>query len=165
MPKNIPPANLVETGDPVFAAGIQQHIMTGGQVAGNGAHSGLHSLNTALATYGNLTQVVIETDSRVAGIYAADVSLRGGKATKRSSFFPATMNWVQIQAAITQAWRDSRTYTPRSDIYRQLRDKYGLSWVGYATIGGQRIWIGATRSGVGDNGIDTAFPAVNNKFF
>ena len=169
MAKNKPSADVVAAriaGGPRFAPTFQQHMMDGGQTAGAGAHSGLHSLRTAAATYPGLTEVArIATDTRVTGIYCADMRLRGGKAPKRSSFFPATMTWAEILAAVTDAWRDNRIYAPQSDVYGGLADKYGLSWVGLATISQQRIWVGATRAGTALNPIETAFPAVGNKFF
>ncbi|QMW22861.1 EndoU domain-containing protein [Sandaracinobacteroides saxicola] len=148
-----------------FGAGMMAHMMHGGQVAGNGPHSGLHSLNLAAGMYPGLHEVArIDTDARVPGIYCADVALTGAKAAKRSSFFPAIMTWVQIQAAITAAWEDSHVYAPQSEVYGQIAAKYGLSWAGLATIGGHRIWVGGTRAGTMANPLDTAFPAVNNKF-
>jgi hypothetical protein len=74
------------------------------------------------------------------------------------------MDWNAIKAAITEAWEDCQIYAPQSEIYRQMMAKYNLGMCGMATIAGQRIWIGSMKSGKGPNGIETAFPAVNNKF-
>src|SRR5262249_3717836 len=116
--------------------------------------------------YPGLTEVQrVATDSRVQSIYAADIRLRAGKAPKRSSFFPATLDYNAIRQAVTDAWLDYKIYSPESEVYDQLANKYGLAWVGYATILGQRIWIGCTRSGAHNNPIETAFPAVDNKFY
>ncbi len=169
MAKNKPSAQIIAArtaGGPHFEPTFQQHMMDGGHTAGAGAHSGLHSLRTAAGTYPGLTEVArIATDTRVAGIYCADMRLRGGKAPKRSSFFPATMTWAEILTAVTDAWTDSRIYAPQSEVYGGMAAKYGLSWVGLATIAHQRIWIGAMRAGTAQHPIDTAFPAVGNKFF
>jgi hypothetical protein len=77
-----------------------------------------------------------------------------------------------VKAAVTAAWRDWKTFGagPSSSIYKGLKDKYGLSWVGLATIRApngtdQKIRIGARGAGEGDKPIITAFPAVNNTFF
>ena len=169
MPKNTPSKDTIAmrtAGGPHFDNNFQTHMMLGNNVDGNGAHSGLHSLNTALAQYPNLAEVArVATDSRNNNIYCADIRLKGGKTPKRSSFFPATMNFAAIQTAVTNAWLDYKIYSPESEIYRQLRDKYGLSWVGLASIGGRKFWIGCTRSGSAQNPIETAFPAVDHKFF
>lgn len=169
MGKNTPAANLIATrttGGPHFSQTFQNHMMLGDKTDGTKAHSGLHSLNVALAQYPNLTETNrVETDARVPQIYAAYVRLRGDKTEKLSSFFPATMNFAAIQATVMEAWRDYKIYSPESEIYGQLAAKYNLSWAGLALIQGQKIWIGSGGAGTANNQIDTAFPAVNNKFF
>lgn len=169
MPKNKPSALVIQArvGDgPHFDNNFQTHMMLGNHVAGAGPHSGLHSLNTAAGQYPGLTEVTrVATDGRVSAIYAADVRLRPGKTEKRSSFFPSTMTYEQIVATVSEAWRDSKIYTPDVATYRQIRDKYGLAWVGLAVISGQKIWVGSTRSGASTNKMETAFPAVNHQFF
>lgn len=147
-------------------ASAQEHIMLGNNPSGNGAHSGLHSMNIAAGHYPNLTQIALsDTDARVDSIYSAEIRLNGSpdKGTKVSSFFPATMNWVAIRAAIEEAWRDGHIYKS-NDIYASMRAKYGLGMVGQANINGQQIWIGSMQVGNAGSPIGTAFPAVNNKF-
>jgi len=168
MAKRTPSAATIlarTAGGPHFVASFQTHMMQGDQVPGAGAHSGLHSLNTAAAQYPTLVQTLVAADARVPLIHASDVNLRPGKAPKRSSFFPATMNWAAIHAAVTEAWRDNKIYSPDSVVYAELAAAYNLSWVGLAAINGYKVWIGSTRPGTANNPIETAFPAVNHKFF
>lgn len=130
MAKNIPSAATIAqrtAGGPHFAGTFQAHMMLGDNVAGAGKHTGLHSLNIALGQYPKLTEVTrVATDSRVSQIYAADVRIKGGKDPKRSSFFPATMDFTAIQAAVIEAWRDFKIYS-QSEVYKQLASKYALA--------------------------------------
>lgn len=165
MGKNARPANLVETGFPYFEAAANLHIMNGDNHNGTGAHSGLHSMTYANQNFAGKVIAEIDRDKRVNDIYVADVKLRGNKASKRSSFFPASMAWPAVKSAIEEAWQDYKTYHTVSEVYSQIANKYNLPWVGYATIQGKKIWIGSLSAGTQGNPIDTAFPAVNNKFY
>jgi len=165
MGKNARPANLVETGLPYFEGNANLHIMNGNNHDGAGAHSGLHSMTYANQNFPTKVVAEVARDKRVSDIYVADVKLRGNKTSKRSSFFPASMAWPAVRASIIEAWQDYKTYHSVSDVYDQIANKYNLSWAGYATIQGQKIWVGSLSAGTQGNPIDTAFPAVNNKFY
>ena len=162
MGKNAPKKNLVEIGSPVFANSFKTHMMEGNDKGSR--HSGLHAANELIRDNSNYTMDVIERDCRNRESYTADVRLQGNDNSKRSTFFPNDMNYDAVKAKVIEAWRDSRTYTRDDTIYKDLAAKYGLSWVGMAQIGTQKIWIGSTKSGAQGQGLETAFPAVNNKF-
>lgn len=166
MGKETPTAAIIAArtiGGVNFASTAQKHIMLGDKTDGTGAHSGLHSLNLAAGKYTGMTLADEVRDARVESIFSASVTLKGGKTAKTSTFFPATMNWDQVKAAITEAWEDCQIYSD-NNIYIKMKAKYGLQMIGLATIKGQKIWIGSTKSGKSGSGIETAFPAVNNKF-
>jgi hypothetical protein len=169
MAKDLKKKNVINAaiaGGANFRGTAQEHIMLGSNPNGNGAHTGLHSLNTAAGHYPNLTEIRrIDTDARVPGIYSAEIRLTANndKGTKISTFFPATMNWAAVRAAIVEAWEDGQI-NRTNDIYVSMRNKYTLGMAGMATIGGQKIWVGSMQTGSAASQIGTAFPAVNNKF-
>ncbi|MBI4903111.1 MAG: EndoU domain-containing protein [Acidobacteria bacterium] len=149
------------------------HMMHG-TIAG-GTHTGLHSLNLAAAlpnltlaalnvahagtlNGSNITVTIRERDLRVAGIIVADVTI-GARNPKRSCFFPDNLNWAGVQAVIDEAYRDYQL-NANNNIYQSKRSGAGITWAGMARIAGQDIWLAARG-----NPVDTAFPAVNNKFF
>ncbi|MFN6998696.1 EndoU domain-containing protein [Elioraea tepidiphila] len=166
--KNLPTQDKVETGNPNFDGTFNDHVMKGNS---HGTQiNGLHCLSQMIAQGKNPVKANVETDRRCPNVYKADVTI--GSATKTGTFFPDTWSIDQVRTAVTLAWRDWKTFGtgPSSSIYKGLKDKYGLSWAGLATIRApngrdQKIWIGARGAGEGDKPIITAFPAVNNTFF
>ena len=166
--KNLPTKDNIETGSPNFDNTFNKHVLEG--VMHGAQINGLHCLSYYKAQGKAITKANIETDSRFSDVYKADVTI--GTATKTGTFFPDAWSIDQIKSAVTEAWRDWKTFGvgPSSSIYTGLKNKYGLSWCGLATftsstLGSQQIWIGAKGAGEGDKPIITAYPAVNNKFF
>ncbi|RYG92051.1 hypothetical protein EU803_06280 [Loktanella sp. IMCC34160] len=168
-----------------FAGTFDGHMMTGDQRGHT--HSGLHltnyfTRNGAPMSAGQLalnqdaagrligagvnramTVRLLEQDSR-SGVFKADVEIYGN--SKTSTFFPFGTTINQAKDYIRDAWSDYCHFGTgahggkEADIYRQMKAKFGLNWVGLAKIGTQRIWVGSAQSG----SVVTAFPAVNNKF-
>jgi hypothetical protein len=139
-------------------------MMQGENVAGSGAHSGLHSLNER----DNQNRINGYACNIVAGIadqnnpFLATVTLGAG-AAKQSSFFPSSMNYNAIRNAVIAAWQDYQRYQ-NVHIYQSMVAKSGLQWVGYASLNGRKIWVGSDRNGT-NAPIYTAFPAINGRFF
>jgi hypothetical protein len=166
--KNLPKQSAVETGEPNFANTFNKHVMEGNI---HGAQiNGLHCLSWYRSQNTTITKANEETDSRFPAVYKADVTLQ--QATKTGTFFPDTWTIQMIRSAVTEAWRDWKTFSPTASgqIYKDLKKKYDLNWAGPATFTSasgksQKIWVGAKGTGEGDRPIITAFPAVNNKFF
>lgn len=165
MTKRMKPKALVCKKKPSFSSKAMLHIMRGDVSGDESAHSGLHSMFEVERYYPNIindAECRVATDSRCGGIYVADVKLSANRKSKRSSFFPRTMNWLSIKAVIESAWQDYNTYKS-NQIYVSMRKH--ISWAGMAKIDGQKIWIGSLEAGTKANPINTAFPAVNNKFY
>ncbi|HQT86743.1 MAG TPA: hypothetical protein PLZ81_18005, partial [Acidiphilium rubrum] len=132
--------------------------------------NGLHCLQLKIAAGKLITKAGVVTDLRFNKVYKASVTI--GNGTKLGTFFPDDWSIEKVKTTVTEAWRDWKTFgnsDKSSSIYKGLKEKYGLSWVGLAVFkdGGaeQKLWIGAKGAGEGDKPILTAFPAVNNKFF
>lgn len=109
------------------------------------------------------TVQITAVDER-AGTFTADVTIYG--QAKTSTFFPAGTDLAKAKQYIEEAWKDHCTYGTTEyggqnvDIYRQMRERFGLNWVGLATINAQRVWVGSDKAG----SLEKAFPAVRNKF-
>lgn len=109
------------------------------------------------------TVTITEVDPRTK-TFRASVNIYG--TAKVSTFFPLGTTLAQAKNYIMAAWRDYCTYGTGAhgggavDIYVQMKAANNLNWAGMATIGGQETWIGCAHAGP----VDTAFPAVNNKF-
>ncbi|HKC62404.1 MAG TPA: hypothetical protein VKB86_02145 [Pyrinomonadaceae bacterium] len=109
------------------------------------------------------TVKIIEVDATT-GTFTADVEIYG--KAKTSTFFPPALNLAKAKECIEAAWKDHCTYGTAEygggnvDIYKQMREKFKLNWLGMAKINGRTTWVGCAHAGP----VVTAFPAVNNKF-
>lgn len=88
------------------------------------------------------TVTIKEVDPR-ANTFSAEVNIYGtGKA---STFFPIGTSLDQAKNYIRAAYRDACTYGSSQygggdvDIYKEMRAKFRLNWIGMATINGQEI--------------------------
>jgi hypothetical protein len=166
----------------IFSGTFDNHMVSGDKRGTS--HSGLHlisgfrknaggALTAADIVAGNsfdgrlddrATNVVIRSVDLRVKTFIADVNIYG--TAKQSSFFPVGTTIDTAKGYIRAAWKDACTYGSATygggdvEIYKQMRTSSGLNWVGMATISSQEIWIGCAHSGP----VDTAFPAVNNKF-
>lgn len=166
----------------IFAGTFDSHMKLGDK--SGQSHSGLHLLcdfkkptGQALQKSDIVQNAVIagKIGEKSATITITDIDLRAttfkasvdmyGKA-KVSTFFPPGMDISKAKECIKAAWINHCTYGTSAyggadvDIYQQMRSRFGLNWVGMATLGGQEIWVGSALAG----SVVTAFPAVNNKF-
>lgn len=167
----------------VFSGTFDNHMQHGDQRGQS--HSGLHLIGDFTKANGQiLTAQDIVAGNAFAGgrlnghaatVTIGEVDLRSKTFTadvniynhpKTSTFFPVGTSLANAKDYIRAAWRDYCTYGTAAygggvvDIYKDMKNAFGLNWVGMATIGGQEIWIGCAHAG----SVDTAFPAVNNKF-
>lgn len=165
-----------------YANSFDQHMQKGDK--SGQTHSGLHLLslfkkssgsslsNSDIARGqeyagrldGRATTVTIKSVDARASTFTAAVNIYG--VAKTSTFFPVSTSLSQAKDYIQAAWKDHCTYGTTTyggrdvDIYKQMRTRYGLNWVGMVSIGGQQVWVGSPYAG----SVVTAFPAVNNKF-
>jgi hypothetical protein len=168
----------------IFSATFGKHMEYGDQKGTS--HSGLHIIEQFKKSSNSqkLAAGDIQTDREYQGtlnerattveITAVDLraktfiaSVNIYSSAKVSTFFPVGTTLEKAKEYIREAWKDHCTYGSSQygggdvDIYKQMRDSFALKWVGMATIESQQIWVGSGF--VGPN-VDTAFPAVNNKF-
>lgn len=176
-------SNLKPTPPVIFSGTFDAHMTLGDKKGAS--HSGLHLIGEfrktepaeALkaadikkdATFaGRLndratTVTITEVDARTK-TFKASVNIYG--EAKVSTFFPVGTTLATAKDYIRAAWRDACIYGSSSygggdvDIYKDMRKAFGLNWVGMATMDSQETWVGCAHSGT----VDTAFPAVNNKF-
>ncbi len=166
----------------IFSGTFDNHMVSGDKKGTT--HSGLHLISgfvkdddsalkaadiKANSSYtGRLddhaTTITIKSVDLRANTFVADVNIYG--TAKESTFFPMGTTLDKAKEYIKAAWKDACTYGSSAygggdvDIYKQMRTAFGLNWVGLASISSQEIWVGCAHSG----SVDTAFPAVNNKF-
>jgi len=166
----------------IFSGTFDNHMLYGDKKGGT--HSGLHLISAFVKDEGGAlksadivanksftgrlndkaTTVTIRSVDLRVSTFAADVNIYG--TAKESTFFPVDTTLDKAKEYIKAAWKDACTYGSSAygggdvDIYKDMRKAFGLNWVGMATISSQEIWVGCAHSG----SVDTAFPAVNNKF-
>ncbi len=166
----------------IFGPSFDNHMKFGDK--SGQSHTGLHILFEFTKTGGQrLSGSDIKRNAQIAGtlngksttgtIKEVDIRAKTFKAEiniygkiKVSTFFPIGTTLGQAKNYIREAWKDHCTYGSARygggdvDIYKQMRTRYNLNWVGMATIAFQQIWIGSAQSGT----LVTAIPAVNNMF-
>lgn len=166
----------------VFSGTFDKHMASGDKKGTT--HSGLHLISGFVKDSGGklasgdlkvnesytgrlddrAATVTIKSIDLRASTFVAEVDIYG--TGKESTFFPVGTTLEKAKEYIKAAWKDACTYGSSEygggdvDIYKDMRKAFGLNWVGMATISSQEIWIGCQHSGP----VDTAFPAVNNKF-
>jgi hypothetical protein len=154
----------LQTAKIYYAPRFWEHIFQGENLAGSGAHTGLHStvsLSSSSSTSGYPKIDRNATDSN--GCYEATVKLNKDKAPKRGSFFPDSWSRDKVigmvEAAIRDSWLNPRAYDDKKSGTK-------LTWIGTVVDSGGVIYIG----GIGGSGqapseaVATAFPAVNGTF-
>lgn len=119
---------------------------------------------------------VLETDLRIRSI--TTILFSGSPPTsdgamqhyKASTLWPSWMTYDEIKSALEAAYDDYEEKIATNAVYKQMKEKYELYWIGMASLKKgrdldetTRIWIGAQKASSQDNVI-SAFPAVNNKF-
>ena len=92
---------------------------------------------------GRATTVTITDVDLRAKTFKASVNIYG--TAKISTFFPVGTSLAQAKEYIKAAWNDHCTYGCSTygggdmDIYNQMRNAFGLNWVGMAKMGLQDI--------------------------
>lgn len=157
---NVSPEALAALPAPTFGPNFNNHVMNP-TITGH-TISGLHCLTNLQPTGYALTHRI--NDSKDPAVFQATITIPptgNDTASKTGTFFPTGWSIQQIRTVVTEAYRDYQAFHARSEVYVQMMAKYRLSWIGYGTVNGKKIWI----SGIQTAGqLATAFPAVNGKF-
>lgn len=145
-----------------YSAKFEEHIFKG-EPDGK-AHKGLHSLCLVKALDKSKQPAIdmIDVDGTF-NTFAASAAFPG-QGAKSSSFFPTEWPKAKVLAVIDEAVRWGWNNPVQS---RNEAAEFGLKWVGYALVDGGLLMVGGIGGGDGSapgKAIETAFPAVNNKF-